>query len=337
MGWLRRARGAPAAPPEVAGRRILLAHGGAPLETLALAPLALGLLGAGARSPVGVLLPEAALRAWKALDLSVRLHALPGEGPRGEDPEARSPNEDEDQDAARIRLRVALRKPGYQLAAGFSDPGRRVEPYLTEAPLRLGPARGRPTRRRADPDAPTWAAMRSATGPLDGDPRLGLRATERGQKRLESAWPERPRVLFLPAEGDGPDVDEPALRAVSRVVDPAGIRLGRRQPGRSAEPPARGFAGLRAIRCGSPSALAAALAIADVVVGVDSPALALAELSGRPTISWGPVEDDWRRPLGTVRPPRQSRLSLPPRPPGGIVGRWVGARMVERLDGLVLE
>lgn len=354
MDAIRRVGAAPrrAAVPQVdvAGEKVLLVYLFPGLgDAVLLAPVVAALLEAGAKAPIGLLLREPAARAWKNLDLPVRIHVLP------EALAARPEPDDDEAVAERLRLAVPLEKKGYGIAVDLTaraDLDAKLWLARSKAAVRLGyqGEGGPPELTWAAPDERSqglehWTRYLSAPltpcrlGPLPAE--IGFKVSEAAETKAASLWGPGPRVLLVPGSRSEAKRFDPTLFASA-----GRLALGREgSVALLGAPNERKLLAQLKLELGGEGEIYAAKGLgpafalvrsADVVVTNDTGPMHLAYLSGRRTVAiftkmsascWGPMRVD----------PRFSTLTVPPGTEAAVrpvVERLVLERLAQHLDAL---
>lgn len=347
-----RGRPAPGPPPplEVAGKKILLVYLFPALgDAVLLAPVARALIDAGAKPPIGLLLRESAARAWKHVDLPIRVHVLP------ESLVARPEPVDDEAVAEVLKLTLALRKRGYVIAADLTardEVDARLWLERAEAPIRLGfLVEGEPraetltwgapderieglehwTRYLAAPLAPLRLGRLPAEVPFKVSPSAAARA--------EALFGAPPRLVLVPGSRSADKrAPEPVFRAAGRLALERGgsvVVVGgpgeEALVGRVAEAISKPSTEVKTYAKKALGPLVALVTSADAVVTNDTGPMHLAFLSGRRTIAlfstmsaacWGPMRED----------PRFSTLTVPRGLPEAEMAPFVERVVLDRLS-----
>ena len=350
-----RAFAVPAPHISVQGRKVLLVHLSSDLgDALLLSPVIRALLSAGAKPPVGLIVPKRAARMLRHVDLRVRFHLYP---------EALLDEAEATEDevlSETLKMSVGLRKRGYAIAVDLGHPpedGARTWLERSDAPVRLGFLREGESRARVltwgtpEPGAQAMEHRSSSLarplfplglGALPSE--VGFVCSDKDAAAGEALWGSSPRVLLLPRGGDEAErLPASVFCAAAQVATRGGgsvVVAGEPQEsGRVREVSARIAPGASTYVRKSLGPLVALVRSADIVVGQDTAATQIAFLSGRRTIAlFGKLEAPQRGPMRAD--PRFVTLSVPAeaaRDVGPVVERWVVEHLRTQLDGLAEE
>lgn len=317
-------------------------------DAVLLAPVVQALLEGGAKGPVGLLLRASAARAWKHVDLPVRLHVL-------DDALAARPEPDDDEtQGLGLRLKMELQKRAYAVAVDLTardEVDARTWLLRSGAAIRLGFAYGG----ESHADDLTWSApderiqglahwteyLRAPLAPFAlpaCDPFVAFKAPPSADEKAAELWGAGPRVVLVPGARTEekrfpPEVFESAARLVSARGGSV-VALG--APGEKALlKRVAGAADRGEIYAGKGlGPLVRLVETADAVVTNDTGPMHFAFLMNVPTVAvfttmsvtcWGPIRPSSRFETITV-PPGATSAAVP------VVERLLLGRLARLLD-----
>lgn len=347
---IRRTRTPRRPPPprlEVADKRVLLAYLFPALgDAVLLAPVVQALLEKGAKRPVGLLLRASAARAWRHVDLPVRIHTL-------DEALARRPEPDDDEtQALRFRLQVELQKRDYSVAVDLTardEVDARAWLLRSEAAMRLGFL----YEGEAHANTLTWGAPDERIQGLEHwtsylaapmtplglgalSPTIPFKYPPSAIQKVDELWGPHPRLVLVPgARSQDKRFDPQAFIAAGRLVRSRGgsvVVLG--------APNEKRLLTSVADRCGGQvyhgrglGPLVRIIESADAVVTNDTGPMHFAFLMNIPTVAifvtmsvtcWGPLQASSR--FATVNVPAEG-VSV-----NAVVERLVLDRLARLLD-----